>query len=126
MKQEYSCGAIVFKIINDELNVLLVEQTLNHWGFPKGHMEKNETKQQTAIREVKEETNIDIKLIDGFEEMNTYSPLPKTMKDVTYFVAYPTSFELIKQDSEIKVVSWYPIKKSSRLNYLWIKQRNFR
>ncbi|MGC7179236.1 NUDIX domain-containing protein [Metamycoplasma hominis] len=43
MKKEKSCGAIIFKEENDNLFVLLVEQTAGHWGFPKGHVEKNET-----------------------------------------------------------------------------------
>lgn len=106
MKKEKSCGAIIFKKENDNLFVLLVEQTAGHWGFPKGHVEKNETEEETAIREVKEETNIDIKLLKGFREVNKYIIGKLISKEVVYFIAKPTSFDLIKQDSEIKVVEW--------------------
>ena len=44
----------------------MVKQLLGHWGFPKGHIEKDETEYETALREVKEETNIDARIIDGF------------------------------------------------------------
>ena len=44
-------------IITKDNKVLLIKQTKGHWGFPKGHVEKNETEIETAIREVKEETN---------------------------------------------------------------------
>ena len=57
MEQEKSCGAIV---INKNNKILLVHHNAGHWDFPKGHIENGETEEQTAIREVKEETNIDI------------------------------------------------------------------
>ena len=50
MKEEISCGAI---IINNN-KVLLVEQQTDFIGFPKGHIEGNETYLETALREVKE------------------------------------------------------------------------
>ena len=56
-EREKSCGCI---IINKN-KVLLIKQTKGHWGFPKGHVEKDETEIETAIREVKEETGLDVK-----------------------------------------------------------------
>lgn len=58
MECEKSCGCI---IIGDE-KVLLVKQTKGHWGFLKGHVEADETEVETAIREVKEETNVDVEV----------------------------------------------------------------
>ncbi|AWX42917.1 NUDIX domain [Metamycoplasma cloacale] len=118
VKKEKSCGAIVFKHDGHKINVLLVEQNAGHWGFPKGHVEANETEEQTAIREVKEETNIDIKIIDGFREKNTYSPLLLTIKDVIYFVAEPLTDILINQESEIQIVEWVDIQTAKyRITY---------
>ncbi|TPE57220.1 NUDIX domain-containing protein [[Mycoplasma] falconis] len=119
MIREQSCGALVFRYVNDKLCVLIVEQRAGHWGFPKGHTEKGETQQMTAIREVKEETNIDIKIIDGFKRTNEYSPFFKAWKKVHYFIGIPKTFELIKQDEEINVVTWEPIvdAKLYRLSY---------
>lgn len=56
MEKEKSCGCIVI----DNNKVLLVKHNAGHWDFPKGHVEKNETEEQTALREVKEETNLDV------------------------------------------------------------------
>ena len=55
-KREKACGCIII----DDGKVLLVQQHQGFWGFPKGHVENGETEIQTAIREVKEETNIDV------------------------------------------------------------------
>ena len=62
MKKEKSCGCIVF---NDG-KVLLVRHNKGHWDFPKGHVEPGETEEQTAKREVKEETNIDVEINTNF------------------------------------------------------------
>ena len=50
---ERSCGAVVYRRINDEIRYLLIKNRRStHWGFPKGHVEKGETFEQTAMREV--------------------------------------------------------------------------
>ncbi len=50
-------------IVNELDEVLLQKRSDNHlWGLPGGLMELNETIEQCAIREVKEETNLDIQL----------------------------------------------------------------
>ncbi|TPD99462.1 NUDIX domain-containing protein [Metamycoplasma equirhinis] len=110
MNKEKSCGAIIFKYINRDLHVLMVKQNLGHWGFPKGHVELNETEKETAIREVKEETNIDIEIIGNFEYVTSYSPYEGTIKDVKYFLAIPLSNYLKKQDTEISNLQWVAIK----------------
>ena len=58
MKHEKACGCI---IINDN-KVLMVYQNNGLVGFPKGHVENNETEEETAIRETKEETNLDVSI----------------------------------------------------------------
>lgn len=59
MEYEKSCGCI---IIEDGIKVLLVKQTKGHWIFSKGHVEADKTEMETAIREVKEETNVDVEV----------------------------------------------------------------
>lgn len=100
MKKEKSCGILVFD--NDE--VLVVFHNLGHYGFPKGHVEKGETEEETAVREVKEETNCDAKIIPGFREVITYSPKPNVIKDVVFFIGEPITKELKPQEEETQDV----------------------
>ena len=91
---ENSCGAIVFNENTEK--ILLVKMHNGNWGFPKGHIENNETKEETAIREVHEETNVNIKIIPNFEREIKYIPNEKTIKKVTIFAG-------ITQDEEVKI-----------------------
>lgn len=94
--KEKSCGILVF----DEDKVLIVFHNLGHYGFPKGHVEEGETEKETAIREVKEETNCDAKIIPGFREVITYSPKPNVIKDVVFFVGKTLTKDLKPQEEE--------------------------
>lgn len=106
-KNEKSCGAIVYKMEKGDLKYLLVHQNNGVWSFPKGHMENNENEIETALREVKEETNIDIQIIDGFRNSISYIIEDKKVnKEVVYFVAIPKNDKLFMQESEIDEVKW--------------------
>ena len=60
-----SAGAIVFRRGAAEREVLMIAGH-RAWSFPKGRMEPGETPEQTALREVFEETGYRIRLIEGF------------------------------------------------------------
>ena len=107
MKQEKSCGAVIYKYINNELYILLLKHNKGHWSFAKGHMEENETEKETAIREVKEETNLDIDINTNFREISKYSPKKNVIKDVIFFLATPKTTDITPQLSEIKEIKWY-------------------
>lgn len=73
MPKEKSCGAVVFKRQKDGIKYLLLHYEAGHWDFPKGAQEKSEKEEQTAAREIMEETGIkDIELVDGFRETISY------------------------------------------------------
>ncbi len=61
-KKEVSSMAIVFAPYNENsYSVLLLKTNHNEWVFPKGHIEGKESSKEAAIRECKEESNVDIK-----------------------------------------------------------------
>lgn len=103
IKLEKSCGAIIIY----QNQVLLVKQENGVIGFPKGHMEPNETEIKTAIREVKEETNLDIQILENIKYSIHYSINQNRHKEVIYFLAKPVgNIKLIPQKGEIKKVMW--------------------
>lgn len=72
--KETSVGAFIYKIEKGEILFLLVFSKRNkEWGFPKGHIESDETELETAKREIEEETGIkNLKFIKNFRCCDTY------------------------------------------------------
>lgn len=106
MKHEKSCGCIV---MNDNNQVLLVLHNAGHWGLPKGHMEDGETEVETAIREVKEETNIDVIVNEKFRYTMEYSPKEDVWKEVVFFLAHSVSDHEEAQLEEVSEVKWFEL-----------------
>lgn len=114
MKQEKSCGCIVF----DGDKILLVKQTQGHWGIPKGHVEENETEHETAIREVKEETNIDVEIEGEGRYTENYVTDKGVQKEVVYFIAKKVGGSVAAQEAEIKEIEWLNPKEAlERVTY---------
>ena len=110
---ENSCGAIVFNENTEK--ILLVKMHNGNWGFPKGHIENNETKEETAIREVLEETNVRIKIIPDFEREVKYIPNEKTIKKVTIFMGITQDEEVTIDTSEIEDFKWCTYEEALKL-----------
>lgn len=58
--RETTAGGIIFRksAKNGEIEILLVQDARDRWTIPKGHVEEGETTQETAIREIAEETGL--------------------------------------------------------------------
>ncbi len=106
MIKEKSCGAVVYKYENGELLFLIEKMKAGHVSIPKGHVENDETEEQTAAREIKEETNLEVELDTNFRKTITFSPYEGCTKDVVFFVAKAKTFELINQECEVSGLLW--------------------
>lgn len=97
MFYEKSCGAVVFTRINNEIKYLLIRNLSGIYGFPKGHVEKGETEEETALREIFEEVGLLVKLIPGFRSYDEYPILEKknTIKQIIYFLGEYTEQKFI-------------------------------
>ena len=110
MSYEKSCGAIVFRKYHGNTELLLIKHTIGgHWSFPKGHVEAGETEEETALREIMQETSVEVELCPGFREMVTYSPKRDVQKDVIYFLGRAKNFDYVPQESEIAQIKWVEI-----------------
>jgi 8-oxo-dGTP pyrophosphatase MutT (NUDIX family) len=87
MSHEKSCGAILFRIINKEIEYLILRslEPDSFWGFAKGHMEGSETEEETCKREVFEETGIKIKIENGFRRVDKYKITENVEKEIVIF-----------------------------------------
>lgn len=114
--QETSIGAFIYKIENNEILFLLVySKRNNEWGFPKGHIEPNETEIETAKREIKEETGItnltfvkDFRCCDTYKIKGTLNSTKNRIvdKNVIYYLASTKEDFKGSVDDEIGQYNW--------------------
>ncbi len=116
MVKEKSCGAVVYKRTNEEYLFLLECMTHGHISMPKGHVEQGESEADTALREIKEETNLDVTLDTGFRHVISYSPCDGHIKDVVYFVAEAKSDKaMLPQECEVSGLVWKNFQEAKAL-----------
>lgn len=109
----------VFIINPENLNILLVHHKKHDkWVQPGGHIEDGESIEAAAIREAKEETGLDIKLLgERFPEVKDYirpMGIQRTVKDNTdlyvsvIYAAIPTEEKLVSLNySESNSIGWF-------------------
>jgi bis(5'-nucleosidyl)-tetraphosphatase len=111
MPVQRSAGAIIFREEEGVLLFLLLHYEEGHWGAPKGHIEKGETFEGTARREVEEETGLtDIEFKPGFKEVVKYffqDATGKVFKIVTFLLAQ-TLTRKIRISFEHTGYEWLP------------------
>ncbi|MEX2209576.1 MAG: NUDIX hydrolase [Patescibacteria group bacterium] len=115
IKLEHSAGGIVYRKRNGSYELLVVHRNqMNDWSLPKGHVERDEDIQKTAIREVKEETGVNADLV---KYISRYSYLPsrkgkqQRLADVHWFLMKYKGGTLRKKNREISEARWIDIKK---------------
>jgi len=98
-----------------ENKILLIKRDTipfkGYWALPGGRMDPGETIEQTIVREVKEETGLDVVIVSKVGEY-----LEKGIKDDVDYEYYPTCFvvkpvggEIKKQDSEIQEIKQFKL-----------------
>ena len=112
MLNEASFGIIPLQNIDGVCHVLLIKhRSGNHWSFPKGHANDNESPLEAAQRELHEETGLSVAvLLDTASLIETYTVQRKegpTDKTVTYFPAF--------------VVGNLSLQSEELLDYKWVK-----
>ena len=117
MIYEKSCGFIVYRKILDKREYLIIRASNGEYGFPKGHVENNETEYETAIRELKEETNIEVQIVDGFREQIEYPLISKknVMKQSVYFLGKWLDSNIVCQETEVSEAMFVSIEKALEL-----------
>jgi 8-oxo-dGTP pyrophosphatase MutT (NUDIX family) len=90
------------------------------WSLPKGHIELGETAEQTAIREVAEETGIRGSVLAALGRIDYWFVTDgrRVHKTVHHYLMRFSGGELCDEDLEVAEVAWVPIRElPSRLAY---------
>jgi len=120
MPSEKSCGAVIFRR-NGVNKYLLLHYEGGHWDFVKGHVEKNESERQTALRETEEEAGItDLTFIEGFRETISYfyRRAGRTVRKDVVFYLLQTKTEAVRLSREHVGFEWLTYDRAmERLTY---------
>ncbi|MCQ2772036.1 MAG: tyrosine-protein phosphatase [Bacilli bacterium] len=115
-KQEKSCGAVV----KYKGKVLVEEMVHGHFSLPKGHVELCDRDEvDTARREIKEETGLDVEIDCSSSYYIYYSPFPGIAKKVVFFLAESSTDKVTNQPEEVKNILW--LSPEDALNVLTYK-----
>jgi len=114
MKMQFSAGGVVFQKQGNKNLILVCQHSLHHgWVFPKGLIGDNvkgEQKEETALREVEEETGVRGKIIKLLTPVDYwyFFEEEKVHKTVHYFLMEHVSGDIAKHDQEMENVEWLP------------------
>ena len=107
---ETSAGGVVLDA--EQANVALIGRLDRRgrllWSLPKGHIEEGETPEQTAVREVAEETGISSKVLRPLGTIDYWfvADNRRIHKTVHHFLLQATDGELSDDDVEVTEVAW--------------------
>jgi 8-oxo-dGTP pyrophosphatase MutT (NUDIX family) len=106
---EKSCGAVVYRNIGGTTRYLLIKnRRSSNWSIPKGHIEHGESFEETAKREVLEETGIHLQIYPDFMSKSQYTIQNKIQKTVFIFVGTTKDEQTRIQQEEIEDYIWLP------------------
>ena len=126
LRHDFSAGGVVYRKahlpgLKYKLEIL-VAQHAGHlgWCFPKGGIEKGEEVEETALREVKEETGISARVIKDLGNIEYFYAFSGTRihKKVYFFLMEYLHGDIKNHDQEMKAVEWLPIEEvEARLSF---------
>jgi 8-oxo-dGTP pyrophosphatase MutT (NUDIX family) len=118
MREEKSCGAVVFRREGAKPLFLLLKYFGDYYDFPKGNQEQGENEKDTVRREVEEETGIkDIRFVEGFNKVIRYFYQRNgdiIHKQVSYYLV-ETSAKGVDLSYEHKGYQWLPFERALEL-----------
>lgn len=116
--KERSCGAVVWRKRGGRRHFLIIQNRSGHNGFPKGHMEYGETEAETALREIREETSLDVTLDTSFHVEYRYLVDGYIHKSALYFLANYTEGDFKPQKGEVYGIWLLPFEEAlEQLDY---------
>jgi 8-oxo-dGTP pyrophosphatase MutT (NUDIX family) len=116
-----SAGGLVFRRVGGATQLVLGRRRRERdgvtWTLPKGTPIPGETTEQTALREVAEETGLDVRILEGFGsiEYSFVQDRRRIHKTVHYFIMEPTGGELARHDREFEEVRWVDLAEAPGL-----------
>jgi len=120
IKYLYSAGGVIFRKTGSLIEVALIAtKNKTIWTLPKGIIDKNESAEMAAVREIREETGLTGEIIDRLGEKSYWFYLKdensKCKKTVTYFLIRYISGDTTDFSWEVDEAKWFPIDEAIKI-----------
>lgn len=106
-----SAGGVVFRYMDDDVEVVLCGRALpEEWRLPKGTPDVGETLRETALREVQEETGLEVEIVELLDQTTYWVSRPEDgmrfHKTVHFYLMTSIGGSLELHDAEFDDVRW--------------------
>lgn len=118
-RDEFSAGGVVYRHGAEGVEIVLVGRRRERlWALPKGKPDGDEDAEQTALREVREETGLEARIEQPLGEVTywyTGYDGQRVHKKVTYFLMQAVGGDVAAHDHEFDDVAWVHLSEAERL-----------
>jgi 8-oxo-dGTP pyrophosphatase MutT (NUDIX family) len=117
-RREVSAGGVVYRREDGDLEVLLAARRTRRgdlaWGLAKGGIEADESIEEAAVREVREETGIDAEIEESLGETRYFYVWDevRVRKVVHFFLMRSVGGDIDDHDDEMEDVRWFPLERA--------------
>ena len=117
-KREISAGGVVYRREGDEIEVVLASRRTRRgelaWGLAKGGIEEEESAEDAAVREVREETGLLAEIEASLGETRYFYVWEdvRIRKTVHFFLMRHTGGNVEDRDDEMEEIRWFPLERA--------------
>lgn len=120
LPKEEKAGGVIFTEKDGEKMIGLVHDVFGYWTLAKGGVEKGETSEEGAIREIKEKTGLDVevvKLLGQNEYVASHPEKGKILKQVSYYLVKTPYKEMsLNSNGGLDDAKWFKLSELENIN----------
>jgi len=115
-RSEVSAGGVVYRRQGDATQLALAARRTRRgdlaWGLAKGAIEPGESEEQAAVREVLEETGLEVEVESDLGDIRYFYVWEgvRVRKRVHFFLMRATGGDVTNHDGEMEDVRWFPVR----------------
>ncbi|MGZ8625949.1 MAG: NUDIX hydrolase [Actinomycetota bacterium] len=119
-RSEVSAGGVVYRTGDEGIEICLAARRTRRgelaWGLPKGAIEPDETPEEAALREVREESGLDARIEHDLGTIRYFYVWEgvRVRKQVRFFLMQATGGDVADHDEEMEDVRWFPVHRATK------------